>query len=102
MGQILEIHIEIAHYQREDQKRLKIRIWDSGNGFSPSILEELQNIDSYLETENYHIGISNVLLRSRHVFKDPSITFSNRPEAGAQIDIDLPFQSFQNSKEIDS
>lgn len=100
MGQVLEIHIEIAHYQQEDQKRLKIRVWDSGKGFSQSILEELQNIDAYLETENYHIGISNVLLRSRHVFEDPSITFSNRPGAGAQIDIDLPFLPFQNNRPI--
>lgn len=101
MGRVLEIHIEISHYLRDDQKRLKIRIWDSGKGFSQSILAELQNIDAYLETENYHIGISNVLLRSRHVFADPSITFSNRPDAGAQIDIDLPFLPFRSDRPLD-
>ena len=101
MGQVLEIHIEISHYPRKDQKRLKIRIWDSGKGFSKNMLAELQNIDAYLEMENYHIGISNVLLRSRHVFADPSITFSNRPDAGAQIDIDLPFLPFRSDRPID-
>lgn len=90
MGQILEIHIEISYEQTDGQKRLHIRIWDSGNGFSPEILTELQNIDTYLESENYHIGITNVILRARYVFTDPVFLFSNRTDAGAQIDIDLP------------
>lgn len=91
MGRLLEIHIEISPLHREGQKRIHIRIWDSGRGFAPDILTEFQNIDFYLESEDYHIGIVNVILRTRHVFQDPVFSFSNHPDAGAQIDIDLPF-----------
>ena len=91
MGKLLEIHIEISQYRRDEQKRLAIRIWDSGKGFAPQILEELQNIETYLAMEDYHIGISNVLLRARYAFEDPSFAFCNHPDGGAQIDIDLPY-----------
>lgn len=91
MGKLLEIHISVSCYRADGLMRLKIRIWDSGKGFSEKMLEELQEIDMYLESENYHIGIMNVILRTRYAFPDPVFTFSNRPGAGAQIDIDLPF-----------
>ncbi len=95
MGRLLEIHIEICQYQKEDRRRLGIKIWDSGSGFSEKVLSELQNIENYLALEDYHIGITNVVLRARHAFDDPVFTFSNRPDAGAQIDIDLPFVPFR-------
>ena len=91
MGQLLEIHIEISHYQRADEKHLIISIWDSGKGFSDKTLAELHDIENYLAVEDYHIGITNVLLRARYAFEDPVFSFQNRPGAGAQIDIDLPF-----------
>lgn len=92
MEQFLEIHIEISHEKKDGRNRICIHIWDTGKGFSPEILTELQNLDTYLELENYHIGIANVILRARHVFADPVISFSNHPDAGAQIDIDIPYQ----------
>lgn len=91
MGQLLEIHIEISHYLQDDEKRLIISIWDSGKGFSDKVLAELHDIENYLAVEDYHIGITNVLLRARYAFEDPVFSFQNRPGAGAQIDIDLPF-----------
>ena len=100
MGQLLEIHIEISPEPREDRKRIHIRVWDSGKGFSPDILAELQNIDAYLESEDYHIGITNVILRARHVFHDPKVSFSNHPDAGAQIDIDLPFLPIEQKSPV--
>ena len=67
---------EISPEPREDRKRIHIRVWDSGKGFSPDILAELQNIDAYLESEDYHIGITNVILRARHVFHECSLQSS--------------------------
>ncbi len=97
MGQLLEIHIEISHYQKEDEKRLAISIWDSGKGFSDKILTDLHDIENYLALEDYHIGITNVILRARYAFETPVFTFSNRPGAGAQIDIDLPYIPYKKA-----
>ncbi len=94
MGQLLEIHIEAGSYQQDGQSRLAIHIWDTGKGFSQKALSSLSDIDRYLENESEHIGISNVVMRARHIYKDARFTFFNRPSKGAQIDIDLPYIPF--------
>lgn len=97
MGQILEIHIEVSAYEQDGQSRVLIHIWDTGKGFSPKALAILSHIDAYLETEGEHIGISNVLMRARHIYKDARFTFFNRSAQGAQIDIDLPYIPFNEN-----
>lgn len=98
MGQILEIHIEVEKTIRDGQEMVKVCIWDSGSGFSKEILNILQDLDGYLEKEGEHIGIANVIMRARHVYKQPYFSFCNRRSAGAQVDMVFPYIVFQGEK----
>ena len=33
----------------------------------------------------------------RHIFPDARFVFSNRPDEGAQIDIEFPYQSYEDT-----
>lgn len=98
MGQILEIHIEVEKTIRDGQEMVKVCIWDSGSGFSKEIFNILQDLDGYLEKEGEHIGIANVIMRARHVYKQPYFSFCNRRSAGAQVDMVFPYIVFQGEK----
>ncbi len=98
MGQILEIHIEVEKTIRDGQEMVKVCIWDSGSGFSKDILNILQDLDGYLEKEGEHIGIANVIMRARHVYKQPYFSFCNRRSAGAQVDMVFPYIVFHGEK----
>ncbi len=96
-GKEITIHISSSIVKKENGMFIAVSIWDTGCGFSNEILKRLQDLDQYLkEEESKHIGISNVLQRASLSFGQDncSFHFSNRPEAGAQIDIELPFIPF--------
>lgn len=98
------VHIYVQAYLVEEnsRKQLFIRIWDTGAGFSPDILAQLQDIPTYLSTnKNKRIGISNVLQRAVLLFPDCSFTFSNRPGEGAQIEILLPNLTYNYEETFD-
>lgn len=101
MGEILDIHIEVRAkaVPQSDSSAVHICIWDSGNGFSDEILPVIRNYSAKLPEETFHIGIHNVWFRMNHIFPDCDFSFSNRPNAGAQIDIRFPYRPFlpQNS-----
>ena len=99
MGQLLEIHIDITKGERAQIPVIQACIWDTGNGFGEDILKDLEHVDVYLEKEGEHIGIANVLSRARQVYASPHFAFSNRPQAGAQIDIELPYLPFKNQND---
>ena len=94
----MEIHIEVEKTIRDGQEMVKVCIWDSGSGFSKEILNILQDLDGYLEKEGEHIGIANVIMRARHVYKQPYFSFCNRRSAGAQVDMVFPYIVFQGEK----
>ncbi len=93
-GKVISIHIHSTIIKKERGSFLSITIWDTGCGFSPKLLERFQDMDQYLKDATMkHIGISNVLQRAFVIFgpDNCSFHFLNRPGAGAQIDIELPF-----------
>ena len=92
MGQLLEIHIDVASYETDDCIRLHICVWDTGKGFSQQMLTRITAPSYPSSKDTTHIGMSNVIFRMRHIFPDVRFTFCNRPGAGAQIDIDFPYQ----------
>ena len=94
MGKILDIHIDVTAREKNQCTRLHICIWDTGRGFSENMLAVLQNLDTYVNSEQEHIGITNVVLRLRQIFPDAAFTFCNRSGAGAQITIDFPYVPF--------
>lgn len=98
MGQLLAIHIDVTSYETDDHIRLKICIWDTGKGFSPQMLAQISSPSYPSGNDNTHIGITNVVLRMRHIFPDVRFVFCNHLGAGAQIDIDFPYQLLESGK----
>lgn len=96
-GELLEIHVEITASALRPDTNFHICIWDTGGGFNPDMLKRLMNLEYYLEHEKYHIGLSNVILRARHIYDNPEFVFSNREHAGAQIDIELPIMHYPSN-----
>lgn len=96
MGKLLEIHIDVTSYETDDCIRLHVCIWDTGKGFSQQMLALITAPAYPSENDTAHIGITNVIFRMRHIFPDVRFTFCNRPGAGAQIDIDFPYQLLDN------
>ncbi len=95
LGKRLEIHISAQLYSIGTKPYVHLCIWDTGGGFSPDILADLQDIPSFIQKyKGTHIGISNVFQRAMILFEDCDCTFCNRPDAGAQIDIILPYIPF--------
>ena len=94
MGKVLDMHIDITAQEENQCTHLHICIWDTGCGFSEDILAVLQKLDTYVNSEQEHIGITNVVLRLRQIFPDAAFAFGNRPGAGAQITIDFPYVPF--------
>lgn len=97
MGKVLEMHIDITSYETNDEIRLHICIWDNGKGFSPKMLARITDPSYPSAGDTSHIGITNVIFRMRHIFPDARFVFSNRPDEGAQIDIEFPYQPYEDT-----
>lgn len=72
---------------------LVLSIEDNGSGFSEETLEKLnQNENLILTRDNeHHIGIANIKQRLQYIYNDNiTLTFSNIPEGGARIVMELP------------
>ena len=78
MGKVLDMHIDITAQEENQCTRLHICIWDTGRGFSEDILAVMQKLDTYVNSEQEHIGITNVVLRLRQIFPDAAFAFGNR------------------------
>lgn len=91
VGARLEIHVSADVVLTQARPEVRLCIWDTGGGFSPEVLAELQDIHAYLQKYgDNHIGIGNVFQRTQILFDTCRFTFTNRPGAGAQIDISIP------------
>jgi two-component system sensor histidine kinase YesM len=102
-GKEIAVHIHSALIQKGNGTFITLTIWDTGCGFNDELLERLQDVEEYTkDTSMKHIGINNVLQRASFLFgsENCSFHFSNRPEAGAQIDIELPFIPFFMKEEL--
>ncbi|SHK61120.1 Sensor histidine kinase YesM [Anaerocolumna jejuensis DSM 15929] len=103
LGKEIAVHISSSLIQKESGTFIAFTIWDTGCGFNKELLERLEDIEQYSkDPSTKHIGISNVLQRASLIFgpENCSFHFSNRPEAGAQIDIELPFIPFFIKEEL--
>ncbi len=90
LGKSLAIHLEAKLI--EDKVRLSI--WDTGEGYSQNFLEDIKDLPAYLSRHrNEHIGIANVIARARLVNPGIQFHFSNREKAGAQIEVIFPLKA---------
>lgn len=95
MERLLDIHISAEVVTKQMLPRMHLCIWDTGSGFSPDMLQRLKDPEEYAKTEAEHIGIVNVILRAQHTFDYSHFVFTNRKDAGAQIDMELSFAEYQ-------
>lgn len=96
-GEIIEIHIEINRVHESSQ--IHFCIWDTGNGYSEKVLARLQTQNMLSQSDGHNIGTKNIFQRLHLMFGDSfSMNFTNRPGAGAQVDIVIPFQIYKGER----
>ncbi len=90
-GEHTELYIVISRCE-EEKHRVRIEIWDSGEGFPEDILAKLQNQSKIVDEKGEHYGIRNVCERLDLIYHGAAdITFDNHWETGgAYTIIELP------------
>ncbi len=92
VGEQIEIYIIASWCDCAADHRIRIQIWDNGEGFSDEILSALRSGGQITDARGEHIGIRNVVQRLRLIYQGrETICFSNHEETGgAYIVIELP------------
>lgn len=91
-GEVTEIHVAVRRTGKDSKPYVHLCIWDTGDGWPEEILKRLQNKEMITNDSGHHIGIRNIYYRMEYMYKqDFDMLFSNRPGAGAQIDITFPY-----------
>ncbi len=101
-GKTVDIHISSERILSDNEDLIHLTIWDTGRGFDPLFLEKLQDTYTYIQHKSSkHYGIRNVYQRASLVFGVDNCYFSfcNHPDAGAQIDIEIPYESAMTHRE---
>jgi two-component system sensor histidine kinase YesM len=88
----IHIDVHLMFMEEADRSRMKITIKDTGRGFDPDILRELQSGRSVENDRGERTGIWNVQRRLKLLYKEQvDIDFANDLESGgAVVEIILP------------
>ncbi|MBR2995920.1 MAG: histidine kinase [Lachnospiraceae bacterium] len=90
------LHIRVEITSAED--KIRICIWDDGVGFSPEILEKLNN-DIDISEDGHHIGIQNMKARIRMFYKDQGIVRIESKPGNTAVTIELPLLTEEKMQE---
>lgn len=103
-GEVTHIHIRCHPTRSSGSARLHICIWDTGRGYAPDVLAQLRSPQMLSQSGGHNIGTKNIYQRLHLMYReDFSMEFSNRPDAGAQVDIEIPVaQQITGGKMIDN
>lgn len=89
---LLEIILTVTKVSIESADYLQIDIVDSGQGFSPEILDSLSQ-EKRLDTTTPHIGITNSIQRLSLLYDtNYNISFYNEAVGGAHIQLRIPYK----------
>lgn len=97
MGEPLILRIAGHSFIRDDVRYIHLTHIDSGDGFSGEHLDKLNRLHEFNSppTDGNHVGLYNVLKRMDILYYGQgSIVFSNEPQMGARIDIEVPYESY--------
>ena len=113
-GELTEIHIEIRnessamvrkHYPdftpqcSAPARYLHFITWDTGTGYSAQVLRQLRNPEQMNQSDGHNIGTRNTFKRLDLLFAGQFyMDFSNREDAGAQVDILIPYQKTEEKE----
>lgn len=91
-GEMIDLYIQIKKLDQGNDRMIRIDIWDSGDGFSDSVLECLNQGQQLYDERGEHYGIYNVQQRLNLIYPDcVNMVFGNHPETGgAFIRITIP------------
>ena len=92
-GRLLRFSIKIDHLEMEGHRYVRIRLSDTGIGYSEESLHQLQNLDG--EFAQFHVGIQNLCRRIDILYKKQQKTaFFNLPGGGACSVFYIPADSY--------
>ncbi len=99
MDDVIMLGIEVRK-EKENSENLHITITDTGNGFPQSLLDAVRSQQPLSDGTNVHIGIFNVQQRLQLIYEGrASLELTNTKPQGARVDITLPIEVFNESKE---
>lgn len=87
MDRVMKLTIEAELRKDEESTRLWIRVQDTGTGFSEEALAKLRAGERIVDEDGEHIGVSNIRERLHHLNPGSELTFTNRPEGGASVEM---------------
>lgn len=92
IGAKTEIYILVTWCEAREDHRIRIQIWDNGEGFPENVLTALKAGEKIIDDRGEHFGIRNVIQRLWLIYQGREhIEFSNHEETGgAYIVIELP------------
>lgn len=94
-GKPFHVEIGIDELHRPAEKICRIRIMDNGTGFREEIMDEMNRGVFHEGNSEYHIGLKNAVARMELLYGNRAkIRFSNRPEGGAEVLIDIPMEGY--------
>ena len=98
-GEITEIHLEA---KKEDESLcLHLTVWDTGTGYATDVLRQLEDPARMNQIDGHNIGTRNIFKRLDLMFHGKfKMHFSNRNQAGAQVDIWIPYQQTPKTERI--
>ncbi len=102
VGELLNITVTASEEELNGEHIVRITHRDSGNGFDPDVLKQLNQLDKNApETikEGQNIGLYNIVRRLHLAYQDKqsAINFSNDENGGAVIEIIIPYIPYQES-----
>jgi nitrogen fixation/metabolism regulation signal transduction histidine kinase len=90
-GETIAISIRTRILDQDGAPRLNLQLWDNGPGFPDMVLE--QPFEPYISNKGRGSGLGLAICRKIISEHNGNISIANRPEGGAQIDIDFPLIS---------
>jgi len=91
-GEFTEIYVIASWCENPEEHRIRIEIWDNGEGFTQQILYLLKEGKKIYDERGEHYGIRNIITRLHLIYNGREyIEFKNHWETGgAYILIELP------------
>jgi len=79
----------------QEDKKLRIQMWDNGPGYSDEMLQKLAAPRPLQATSGYRVGLMNLVRRTQLLYEDAGsyVRFYNAPEGGAYMDVCVPFRT---------